>query len=215
LGYGTNRFNASLRSYNNATGEAAYFTSSGNAEPNTFLSNIGNGGVLHMEANGGDFIKAMNLSETDTKFRVTSAGNVLADGTYSSPAADFAEMMPAVRALEPGDVLIVGEDGQLMRSNQPNQTSVVGVYSTRPAFIGGVSDENMNGKAPLAILGRVPVKVTNENGAIKPGDLLVSASLAGHAMKAGKNPTVGTVIGKALMPLKTKTGVIEMLVMMQ
>jgi hypothetical protein len=215
LGFGTNRFNASLRAYNNSTGEAAYFASSGNAEPNTFLSNTGNGGVLYMEANGGDFIRALNLAETDTQFRVTAGGDVFADGTYSSPAADFAEMMPAVRALEPGDVLIIGEDGQLMRSNQPNQTSVVGVYSTRPAFIGGVSDENMNGKAPLAVLGRVPVKVTNENGAIKPGDLLVSASLAGHAMKAGKNPAAGTVIGKALMPLMKKTGVIEMLVMMQ
>ncbi len=36
---------------------------------------------------------------------------------------------------------------------------------------------------PLALSGRVPVKVTDENGGIKAGDLLTTSSLTGHAMK--------------------------------
>ena len=61
----------------------------------------------------------------------------------------------------------------------------------------------------------VPVKVSAENGAIHPGDLLVASSTPGHAMKAGSDPSVGTVIGKALGSLENGTGVIQMLVMLQ
>jgi len=52
-------------------------------------------------------------------------------------------------------------------------------------------------------------------GSVQPGDLLVTSSTPGHAMKGGPNPPVGTVIGKALGSLESDTGVIEMLVMLQ
>ena len=56
-------------------------------------------------------------------------------------------------------------------------------------------DAPLTGK-PLVLVGRVPVKVTNEGGAIKPGDVLTTASKAGYAMKATKaGPTVGTSLG--------------------
>jgi hypothetical protein len=61
----------------------------------------------------------------------------------------------------------------------------------------------------------VPVKATAENGPIRPGDLLTSASMAGRAMRAGEDPPPGTVIGKALEPLADGSGVIKMLVMLQ
>ena len=35
----------------------------------------------------------------------------------------------------------------------------------------------------LALTGRVPCKVTGENGPIQPGDLLTTSSTPGHAMK--------------------------------
>ncbi len=68
---------------------------------------------------------------------------------------------------------------------------------------------------PLAVVGIVPVKVSAENGPIRPGDLLVASSTPGHAMKAGPNPRRGTVIGKALEGLEEGTGVIQMLVMLR
>jgi hypothetical protein len=70
-------------------------------------------------------------------------------------------------------------------------------------------------RVPLAIVGIVPVKVSAENGSILPGDLLVTSSTPGHAMKAGPNPPVGTVIGKALGTLAEGKGVIQMLVTLQ
>jgi hypothetical protein len=67
----------------------------------------------------------------------------------------------------------------------------------------------------LALNGRVPVKATTENGAIRPGDLLVASSTAGRAMRAPVNPRAGTVIGKAMQPLDRGSGEIEMLVMLR
>ena len=61
----------------------------------------------------------------------------------------------------------------------------------------------------------MPVKVTNENGSIHPGDRLTTSSTPGCAMKAGKHPEVGTVIGKALGALNADHGTIDMLVVLQ
>jgi hypothetical protein len=59
------------------------------------------------------------------------------------------------------------------------------------------------------------VKASAENGAIVPGDLLVTAARAGHAMRAGEAPPQGSVIGKALGALERGTGVIRMLASLQ
>ncbi|MBI1741850.1 hypothetical protein HYR54_02160 [Candidatus Acetothermia bacterium] len=64
----------------------------------------------------------------------------------------------------------------------------------------------------LALMGRVPVKATAENGPIHPGDLLVSASRPGYAMRcANVRECEGAIIGKALETLETGTGMIQML----
>lgn len=164
----------------------------------------------------GNPIVAYGSNLNDRKFVVDQNGNVTADGTYSSPAADFAEMLPATDRLEPGDVLVIDSTGKLTRSTRAYQSSVVGVYSTKPAFVGGqASGASAQRQVPLAVVGIVPVKVTAENGAIHPGDLLVASSLPGHAMRAGDHPAVGTVIGKALGSLDKGAGVIQIVVMLQ
>ena len=125
-------------------------------------------------------------------------------------------MLPAVAGLEPGDVLVVGDDGQLTQSTTLYQSSVVGVYSTKPGFVGGAPVVgSITGTIPLAIVGIVPVKVSAENGPIHPGDLLVASATPGHAMKASPNPPQGTVIGKALEKWAADTGVIKMLATLQ
>lgn len=172
-------------------------------------------GVAAISINANPIV-ALGSDLNDREFIVANNGNVFADGTFSSPAADFAELLPAANGLEAGDVLVIDRSGKLARSTHPYQLTVVGVYSTQPAFLGGRGDDtDAAGKVPLAIIGVVPVKVSAENGAIQPGDLLVAASIAGHAMRADQNPPGGTVIGKALGSFKGDTGVIQMLVMLQ
>ncbi len=70
-------------------------------------------------------------------------------------------------------------------------------------------------ETPLAIVGIVPTKVS-ENGPIQAGDLLVTSSRAGHAMKrTDRSRMLGAVIGKALEPLRDGTGVTLVLVTLQ
>jgi hypothetical protein len=65
----------------------------------------------------------------------------------------------------------------------------------------------------LALLGRVPVKATTENGPIRPGDLLTSASKPGYAMRcASPKLCEGALLGKALEPLAEGSGLITMLI---
>jgi len=183
-------------------------------------TNSGNSVGLFAGSYFSDIIQGHELDQWgnsyDLRFRVTYQGNVRADGSFSGGGADFAEMLPAQPGIEAGDVLVIGSDGLLTRCTQAFTTAVMGVYSTKPGFIGGASDEDdSNGKIPLAIMGVVPVKASAENGAIQPGDLLVASSTPGHAMRAGENPPIGTVIGKALAALQTGTGVIQILVTLQ
>jgi len=178
----------------------------------------GNGDSVGLYARSilGNPIEAYGSSTSDREFYVSNSGEVYADGTFHPGGADLAEMLPAVEGLEPGDVLVVSSDGKLTRSTQAYQPTVVGVYSTQPGFLGGAGeDADPTGKVPLAVVGVVPVKASVENGPIRPGDLLTTSSVPGHAMKAGPSPTVGTVIGKALEGLDETTGVILMLVVLQ
>ncbi len=68
----------------------------------------------------------------------------------------------------------------------------------------------------MAMMGIVPTKVTAENGAIHPGDLLVTSSTPGYAMKGtDRNRMLGAVIGKALGSLDSGKGAIEVVVTFQ
>ena len=179
-------------------------------------------GVRATTANG-DIYRGYNSSPYDLEFKVTNDGEVYADGSFHSGGADFAELLPAVDGLEPGDVLIIGLDGQLARSTEANQPTVVGVYSTEPGFLGGSADDtDAEGKVPLAVVGVVPVKVSAENGPIRPGDLLTTSAAPGYAMLALpvdfngiQFHLPGTIIGKALEGLEEGTGIIMVLVTLQ
>lgn len=179
--------------------------------------NSGTGVALRAQGNG-NLIEAWTESSPNRRFVVENDGDVFADGPYSSAGADFAELLDAEghSNLEPGDVLAINENGDLVKSAHAYQKTVAGVYSTKPAFLGGSSiDVEPVGKVPLAVVGIVPVKVTKQNGKIKPGDLLVASDVAGYAMKAKKKTINGTVIGKALQSLDEEFGTIKMLVVLQ
>jgi hypothetical protein len=105
-------------------------------------------------------------------------------------------------------------------SSKAYSPRVAGVYSTRAALIGRpfeeLEDARIDDLIPMAIVGIVPCKVTAENGAIKIGDLLVTANRPGYAMKGTKrSKMLGAVVGKAMQPLPKGTGVIEVLVTLQ
>ncbi|HZX92795.1 MAG TPA: hypothetical protein VFE67_19320 [Rudaea sp.] len=148
------------------------------------------------------------------KFLVNATGEVYAHGAFHANGVDYSDRLPSDQGLEPGDVVIIGNDGLLHRSTAPNQADVAGVYSTKPGVVGQAEEEQRT-TIPVALAGVIPVKATSENGVIRAGDLLVSSSQPGRAMHAPKNPRPGTVIGKAMRALDRDSGEIEMLVMLR
>jgi hypothetical protein len=186
----------------------------------------------------GAFIYEGFILGTQRKFAVTRNGDVLADGAHTGPA-DFAEMLQAsgeAADYEAGDVLVIGGDGKLTKTCEPYDSNLVGVFSAMPGFLGddrikdyGVKarhelEEDTSGETwlPVALMGVLPVKVTDENGGIRPGDFLTTSSAAGFAMRADPvkvesiliYPT-GTVLGKALEPFGSGKGKIRSLVMLR
>ncbi len=127
--------------------------------------------------------------------------------------ADLAEIYQSTEKLVPGDVVSIDttKDNAIVKTKVAEDTLVAGVISTEPGLL-----MNQNEKGyKLALVGKVPTKVCNEGGAIKRGDLLVSASIPGYAKKASDNPKAGTVIGKALENLDSQKGTILVLVNLQ
>jgi hypothetical protein len=169
-------------------------------------------------AAAGDLIIFQAPAATN-RIRFDGTGKGFFNGGTQMGGADVAEFVLATDAPGPGDVVEIDPDrpGHFRRAATPNSTAVAGVISTDP----GVSLNARDGAAAavegpqLALVGRVPVKTTTENGAIRPGDLLVASSRPGHAMRSPANPAPGTVIGKALSALSDGTGVTEMLVMLR
>jgi hypothetical protein len=122
-------------------------------------------------------------------------GNVYATGALTPVSADLAEIYPSADILEPGEVVVISDsrDGYIERSKIANDTKAAGVISTEPGIVLNSSEKGYK----LALAGKVPVNVSNENGDIKRGDLLVVSSTPGYAMK-NASPKPGTIIGKAL-----------------
>jgi len=119
---------------------------------------------------------------------------------YKLTGADLAEAYYTTdKSIMPGDIVKV--DGSLpagvKKTEGAYDAGTIGIVSTQPGMVLGSANEAMGGEKPvlLALSGRIPVKVSLENGPIKPGDYLTTSSTPGVAMKATQP---GQMIGKAL-----------------
>jgi hypothetical protein len=152
---------------------------------------------------------------------IEAEGTTWSRSGYQSGARDLAENCVSDEDLAPGDVVCVGATDAVRRSRTRDDVAVLGVVSTAPGVLLNATRDHCAAKVfPIALCGRVPCKVTDENGAIAVGDLLTTSSVAGHAMKA--EPIVvegerlfrpGTIIGKALDALASGRGVIDVFVL--
>ncbi len=147
-------------------------------------------------------------------FKVTADGNVTADGSFTSPAADYAEYFYTNNTdLVSGEAVCIDvtRNNSVARCTRLSDTNIIGIVSTKPAMLGNGKEEyenNPNYKM-IALLGQIPAYVINENGNINPGDSLTSASRSGYLMKA--NPGDSTV-GIALESLSSDSGSINVLI---
>lgn len=120
------------------------------------------------------------------------------NGTASSVAADIAEKYESDMDVEPGDLLKIGGNKEVTKTNSSLDQNVFGVASTTPAYMMN-ADLGEGPKFPyVALAGRIPVKVI---GPVKKGQRLVSSNTPGVARAIDDNQVSAcyvSVFGRAL-----------------
>lgn len=154
----------------------------------------------------------------DTEFRVTTQGDAYVDGAFTGGGADFAEFF-ATRDSALADQYLACQDGSLsnaVKRCEAGNAQIVGVISTNPAFIGnniGDGTEDLRGN-PLyrlvGLVGQIDTKVTTSDGAIAVGDPISTSSISAGMGAKAHGPV--RIVGFALEPLSSGTGVIRILV---
>ncbi len=180
---------------------------------------------LTVDHNGTNGNLAVLRSGGSNVARVDKTGKGYFNGGTQTGGADFAESVgvrAAGRAVEAGDVVAIDRTGRrrFVLCDEAESPLVAGICSTKPGVLACPRDVagaggDVAGEIPLAITGIVPCKVCDEGGAIQAGDLLVAASIPGYAKKAPASPKPGTLVAKALEPMKDASGRIEALITMR
>lgn len=206
----------------NATGRAALFEvqSSQNTYDAVVVNNAGLAGTLRLSSSNsnnnvtmvrftksgtGDYMVLEN-GNGDNQIRFGTNGVGFFNGGTLNSGADMAEAFDVDgnrSEYEPGDVLIIStnKDRTVVRSDKAYSTLVAGVYATKPGVLMTEEkiDTDLSDKVPMGVVGVIPTKVCLEGGEIKRGDLLVTSSTTGVAMKGDiEKVKPGQVIGKAL-----------------
>lgn len=186
---------------------------------NTSGYNNGNALVASLESGDGN-TAVFDVAGTPVA-RIDHTGKGYFNGGTQLGGADVAEYFDvegSIHSYEPGDVLVISEhhDRKVEKSSSAYSTLVAGVYATKPGILltEKNAQEDQSKMAPMGVIGVIPTKVCMEGGPIKRGDLIVTSSIPGVAMKADlEKVKVGQVIGKALQPYdNTSVGVIKVLV---
>jgi hypothetical protein len=139
--------------------------------------------------------------------RIDATGRGFFNGGTQTGGADVAEYFDVEgnrNSYEPGDVLVISttSDRKVEKSSTPYSTLISGVFATKPGLLLTEKDavaDQLSDMVPMGVIGVIPTKVCLEGGPIKRGDLLVTSSKSGYAMKADPAKILpGTVLGKAL-----------------
>jgi len=141
---------------------------------------------------------------------VFSHGITTATGAY-----DVAEDYPTRETnLMAGEILAVdgNEAGMVKRASKGDEAKVVGILSSNPALRLSQSESEGTEMVPVALAGRVQVKVASNSAEIKPGDGLALSETSGRATKLTK---AGYIVGRALEGWKcSETGCPESVMVM-
>lgn len=132
-------------------------------------------------------------------------------GVVEIQNADFAEEFEVAAgytrtAVQPGTVVVLDDSGAIKPCSQAHDKKTVGIVSGAGSYKPGIvmdKQESTQLRLPVALAGKVYCWVETQDAAIREGDLLTTSPLSGHARKAGGlKEALGSVIGKALRPMK-------------
>ncbi|MBI4457559.1 hypothetical protein HY633_01185, partial [Candidatus Uhrbacteria bacterium] len=181
------------------------------AADNTFIWRIPQNGATNgaCESGGSEGIRLQNLAGTQVGHMCIANGTSQLSWfaqSYNATSTDLAENYSTDPAdqIEPGDIVMLDASAganKVMKTEAAYAT-MLGVISTSPGLLLSGIDEATGASdtvhpQPVAISGRVPIKVSIENGPIAIGDPITSSSTPGVGMKAS---TSGRIVGYALEP---------------
>ena len=189
----------SVSQIQNGTSRVQIGASDGNA--NVSIGGVSN--VVVFTSTGTSFANAVTVPSIE-KSGTNAVGNIGSSSNYFNRVfatattalyADVAERFAADEYLEAGTVVELGGSAEITRSRAELSENIFGVISTRPAYLmnGGAGEDRTH--PPVAMTGRVPVKVT---GQVRKGDRLVSAGDGIARAAAPGEATAFNVIGRAL-----------------
>ncbi|HKP95053.1 MAG TPA: hypothetical protein VJ385_04775 [Fibrobacteria bacterium] len=207
-----------------------------NGYDNTFIgyragyTATGNEGNVFVGANAGyselgyeKFYVANSTAGTPLMRGDFSAGWVEIKSYTANQGCDLAEHFEVVDGparVRPGMLVSISaeQDGKMRVASSAYDPAVAGVISGAGGVSPGVSfrPRRSPGKAktyPIALAGRVYCLADASRGAIRPGDLLTSSDVPGHAMKAVDRRRAGrAMVGKALSSLERGRGLVLALI---
>ena len=157
---------------------------------------IGGAGGRSITATGNIVIVSGNLMPSnDGIANIGSPGsafNTVHAVATSAKYADLAECYDSDLIYDEGTVVIFGGEKEITTTGVFADHRVAGVVSAKPAYLMN-SD---SGGLPIALRGRVPVRVT---GPVAKGDLLVTSTTPGYATSVGADSGFGAkVFAKAI-----------------
>ena len=112
--------------------------------------------------------------------------------------SDLAEMYFSNQSLHAGEIIALSGGLSIKRAEEDTKEHIIGVVSTKPGLTLGFDDTSLivgEHAYPVGLKGRVPIKLSTENGPIKKGDRIALSSIPGVGMKATES---GRVVGIAL-----------------
>ena len=216
---GTAQFHGSVYAthinWNGDNSEDTYIRG-GKGTSRVIINDHPNGNVLMVQGGGN-----VGIGTASPSSKLHVVGDVTVTGNIAAKYQDVAEWVPTEEQLGAGTVVVLDstKSNHVISASNSYDTRVAGVISAQPGIVLGEKSDN---KVLVATTGRVLVNVDATNGPIEIGDLLVTSGREGFAMKSvpveiggARLHRPGTLIGKALEPLRSGSGKILVLLSLQ
>ncbi|MFD6275380.1 hypothetical protein ACFWFI_07380 [Streptomyces sp. NPDC060209] len=181
--------------------------------------NGGNG--LFGRGQNGVFAQGMNGGKAGVFVgAVEVTGDLILTGGDVAEQFDVTSAPSSTDEVGPGTVVVLDSEGALAPCANQYDSCVAGVVSGAgdrvPALVldrRGERAAEHTGRRDIAVVGKVWCRSDASRQAIRVGDLLTTSSTSGHAMAAvDRDAAFGAVLGKALTPLGSGTGLVLTLV---
>jgi hypothetical protein len=136
----------------------------------------------------------MNTTGNDTNAQNPKAFK-LRGISMEAEFADVAEIYVGDASYEAGTLVALGGVAEVTQTTEFGDTNIFGIVSTRPAYLMNARQKREKNALPIAVAGRIPVKVKGE---VKRGNRLIAGDIPGVAQSAPADVAAWAIIGRSL-----------------